>query len=295
MTKESKQKKPGNGKLVLILFIGLLVSALIFWNALPDVAALKHQNPAKTAFMTYRLEHSKEKKRNPQVQNWVPLSRISPYLVKAVIIAEDSKFWHHEGFDYEGIQLAIEKDFKAKKFRSGGSTITQQLAKNLYLSPEKSIFRKLKEAAITLRLEQSLSKKRILELYLNVVEWGDGIYGAEAASRFYFSKTSNDLTPEEAARLVAVLPNPHLYNPAGDQKYVVKRSEMIYALMVKRGVVVPGYQEMIETPVVGATGAPSSAPPEAPASPVPFPDGGSTAAPPLTSPAGTAISSGAGD
>src|ERR1700693_709944 len=292
MTKDLKAKSLGNGKWVLILFIVLPVSALIFWSALPDVAALKHQNPAKTAFMTYRLEHSKEKKRNPQVQTWVPLSRISPYLVKAVIIAEDSKCSHHEGFDYEGIQLAIEKDFKAKKLRAGGSTITQQLAKNLYLSPEKSVFRKLKEAAITLRLEQSLSKKRILELYLNVVEWGDGIYGAEAASRFYFSKTSNDLTPEEAARLVAVLPNPHLYNPAGDQKYVVKRSEMIYALMVKRGVVVPGYQEMVEPPVVGVPGAPGSAPVEAPRPPVPFPGGGSAVTPPLTSFPGTVILSG---
>jgi len=197
--------------------------------------------------MEYREKASKEKRKPYRVyQVWVPFSKISPYLVKAVLIAEDDKFWKHEGFDYEAIQKAIEKDLKAKKFKSGGSSITQQLARNLYLSPEKSMIRKISEAIITRRMEQTLSKKRILELYLNVVEWGDGIFGAEAASRHYYGKPSSELTPEEAARLAAVLPNPRKYNPLGDQRYVINRSNLIYSIMIQRGIIIPEYKEMTE-------------------------------------------------
>jgi len=205
--------------------------------------------------MEYREKASKEKRKPYRVyQVWVPFSKISPYLVKAVLIAEDDKFWKHEGFDYEAIQKAIEKDLKAKKFKSGGSTITQQLARNLYLSPEKSMTRKFFEAVNTWRMEQTLSKKRILELYLNVVEWGDGIFGAEAASQHYYGKPSSQLTPEEAARLAAVLPNPKKYNPIGEQRYVISRSNLIYSIMVERGIVIPEYKEV--------TGENDSSPPE---------------------------------
>ncbi len=195
--------------------------------------------------MEYREKASKEKRKPHRVyQVWTPFSKISPYLVKAVLIAEDDKFWKHEGFDYEAIQKAVEKDFKAKKFKFGGSTITQQLARNLYLSPEKSVMRKISEATITWRMEKVLSKKRILELYLNVVEWGDGIFGAEAASRHYYGKPSSELTPEEAARLASVLPNPRKYNPLGDQRYVINRSNLIYNVMIQRGIVIPEYKEV---------------------------------------------------
>ena len=195
--------------------------------------------------MEYREKAAREKRKPYRIyQSWVPFPKISPYLVKAVLIAEDDKFWKHEGFDYEAIQKAIEKDLKAKKFKSGGSTITQQLARNLYLSPEKSMIRKMSEAIITWRMEQTLSKKRILELYLNVVEWGDGIFGAEAASRHYYGKPSSELTPEEAARLAAVLPNPRKYNPVGDQRYVINRSNLIYSVMIQRGIVIPEYKEV---------------------------------------------------
>jgi monofunctional biosynthetic peptidoglycan transglycosylase len=155
---------------------------------------------------------------------------MSPYLVKAVLIAEDDKFWIHEGFDYEGIQKAIEKDIKTKKFKFGGSTISQQLARNLYLSPAKNPLRKMREAIITWRMERILSKRRILELYLNSVEWGEGIFGVEAASRHYYGKPSSELTALEATRLAVVLPNPRRYNAAGDQRYVVNRSSAIYNL-----------------------------------------------------------------
>ena len=226
--------------LSVVLFLCLLYSFLM-----PDISKLKKENPKKTALMKYRETVSKEKGKKYRVyQTWVPFPKISPYLVKAVLIAEDDKFWKHEGFDYEAIQKAVEKDLKAKKFKFGGSTITQQLARNLYLSPEKSVIRKISEAIITWRMEKILSKKRILEVYLNVVEWGEGIFGAEAASRHYYQKPSSELTPEEAARLASVLPNPRKYNPLGDQRYVINRSNLIYSIMIQRGIVIPEYKEV---------------------------------------------------
>jgi monofunctional biosynthetic peptidoglycan transglycosylase len=231
-----------------ILFFVILLTFLYFLF-MPDLSKLKKESPKKTAFMECRVKASKEKGKPYKIyQSWVPFSKISPYLVKAVLIAEDDKFWNHEGFDYEAIQKAIEKDLKAGKFKAGGSTITQQLARNLYLSPEKSVIRKISEALITWRMEKVLSKKRILELYLNLAEWGDGIFGVEVASRHYFGKSSSELTPEEAARLASVLPNPRKYNPVGNQRYVINRSNLIYSIMIQRGIVIPEYQEVTEGP-----------------------------------------------
>jgi monofunctional biosynthetic peptidoglycan transglycosylase len=235
-----------NAKFALgfVVIAGLL--SLLYLLAVPNVTKLKKENPKKTALMEYREMAPKEKRKTYRIyQSWVPFSKMSPYLIKAVLISEDDKFWKHEGFDYEAIQKAIEKDLKAKKFKFGGSTITQQLARNLYLSPEKSLIRKIYEAIITWRMEKVLSKKRILELYLNVAEWGEGIFGVEAASRHYFGKPSSELTPEEAARLASVLPNPRKYNPVGDQRYVINRSNLIYSIMIQRGMVIPEYKEVI--------------------------------------------------
>ncbi len=232
--------------LILSSFLLLLPVAYLFF--MPDLSRLKKENPKKTALMEYREKASRDKrKRFKTDQRWVSFSKISPYLVKAVLIAEDDKFWVHEGFDYEAIQKALEKDLRAKKFESGGSTITQQLARNLYLSPEKSLVRKISEAVITWRMESVLSKKRILELYLNVAEWGEGIFGAEAASRHYYGKSAFELTPEEAARLASVLPNPRKYNPAADQRYVTNRSALIYSIMIQRRIVIPEYKEVTES------------------------------------------------
>lgn len=204
--------------------------------------------------MEYREEEwAREGKKYRVQQTWVPYRAISPYLVKAVLIGEDDKFWQHEGFDYEAMQKAIEKDIKAKKFKLGGSTISQQLAKNLYLSPSKNPVRKLREAIITWRMERALGKKRLLEIYLNVAEWGDrGIFGVEAAARSYYGKSASALGPEEAARLAAVLPNPRKFNPLGTSRYVVNRSSLIYNIMVRRGIVVPGYDEMEVEPSGGS-------------------------------------------
>jgi monofunctional biosynthetic peptidoglycan transglycosylase len=232
-------------KWVVIVLLIAALPPLLYFLLMPDLSKLNKENPKKTALIEYREKASKEKGKPYKMnQQWVPLSKISSYLVKAVLIAEDDKFWKHEGFDYEAIQKAIEKDLKAKKYKVGASTITQQLVKNLYLSPEKSLIRKISEALITWRMEKVLPKKRILELYLNVAEWGEGIFGVEAASRYYYGKSSSELTPQEAARLASVLPNPRKYNPVGDQRYVINRSNLIYSIMIQRGIFIPEYKEI---------------------------------------------------
>jgi monofunctional biosynthetic peptidoglycan transglycosylase len=239
-------KKISRIRKFIIAALVVMIAFIAFHFVYPDVSSLKKESPKKTAFMEYReKEWIREGKKYKVQQIWVPYKAISPYLVKAVLIGEDDKFWQHEGFDYEAMQKAMEKDIKAKKFKLGGSTISQQLAKNLYLSPSKNPVRKLREAIITWRMERVISKKRILEIYLNVAEWGDrGIFGIESAARHYYGKSASALGPEEAARLAAVLPNPRKFNPLGSSRYVVNRSNLIYNIMVRRGIVVPEYEEV---------------------------------------------------
>ena len=170
-------------------------------------------NPGETRFMEIRLAELRQK--NPQAQlkqQWVPYERISPHLKRAIIAAEDAKFVDHEGFDWEGMQKAIEKNQKRGRTVAGGSTISQQLAKNLFLTPTKSYFRKVEEAIITLMLENLWSKRRIFEVYLNVIEWGNGVFGAEAAARHYYNTSAAQLGPEQAARLAGMVPNPRYYD-----------------------------------------------------------------------------------
>lgn len=170
-------------------------------------------NPGTTRFMEIRLAELREKKPDAQlVQQWVPYERISVHLKRAIIAAEDAKFVDHEGFDWEGIQKALEKNQKKHRFAAGGSTISQQLAKNLFLTPNKSYLRKAEEAIITLMLENLWSKQRIFEVYLNVIEWGNGIFGAEAAARHYYATGAAQLGPEQAARLAGMVPNPRYYD-----------------------------------------------------------------------------------
>ena len=170
-------------------------------------------NPGETRFMEIRLAELRQK--NPQAQlkqQWVPYERISPHLKRAIIAAEDAKFVDHEGFDWEGMQKAIEKNQKRGRTVAGGSTISQQLAKNLFLTPTKSYFRKVEEAIITLMLEGLWSKRRIFEVYLNVIEWGNGVFGAQAAARHYYNTSAAQLGPEQAARLAGMVPNPRYYD-----------------------------------------------------------------------------------
>jgi len=239
--------KPSLKRSVIIILVISALAIIAYLIFVPDVSRLKKENPKKTALMEYRQDEWKKRGKKYRItQIWVPLSSVSPYLIKAVLIGEDDKFWSHEGFDYEAIKKAVEKDIRAGKFKFGGSTISQQLVKNLYLSPSKSPLRKLREAIITWRMEKVLSKRRILTIYLNIAEWGEGIFGIEAAARHYYGKSASELNPEESARLVSVLPNPRKYNPLSDSRYVVHRSDLIYSIMVRRGIVVPEYDEVIE-------------------------------------------------
>jgi len=230
--------------LLLILLLPLFYGG--YYCFFPDVARLNKWNPLQTSFMEYRLRQWEQQGKKKKIQQvWVRLPQISPYIIKAVIIAEDDKFWSHEGFDFEAMQKALAKDIKKKKFRVGGSTISQQLVKNLYLLPEKSIIRKIKEAIITWRIERQLSKKRIIELYLNVAEWGDGLFGIEAAARHYYGKTALNLTASEAARLAVMLPNPLKYQRLETSRYLENRSAAIYRVMLKRGIVIPEYEALM--------------------------------------------------
>ena len=232
-------------KTVILLIIIALVAVACYYAFYPDVSRLKKENPKKTSFMEYREEEWRQQGKKIRIKKkWVLLSNISPYLIKAVLITEDDKFWSHQGFDFEAIQKALEKDIKKKKFKFGGSTISQQLAKNLYLTPSKNPVRKFKEAVLTWRIEQNLSKKRILELYLNVVEWGEGVFGIEAASLHYYGKPAFQLSPDEAAHLAVILPNPRKYRLDGSSGYVEKRAKIIYDIMVKRGIVEPEYEDV---------------------------------------------------
>jgi monofunctional glycosyltransferase len=232
-------------KKIFVLLLILILCGIGYYCLYPDVSRLRKENPKKTALMEIRETEWRSKGKKMAVQQrWVGLSRVSPYVVKAVLIAEDDKFWSHGGFDLDAMQKALEKDLKAKKLRFGGSTISQQLVKNLYLSPSKNPLRKIKEAIITWRMERTLTKKRILELYLNVAEWGEGIFGIESASQRYYGKPASSLGPGEAARLAAILPNPRRYRADGASRYVEKRTEIIYNIMVRRGIVIPEYEDV---------------------------------------------------
>ncbi len=217
-------------KAFLILGLCLPVGTILFlWLlTMPDVSTLRMTNPPVTALMDTRQAQAEAQGRSVRRQwVWMPLSRISPYLRQAVVAAEDASFFTHEGFDWEGIKEAATYNLEAGELKRGGSTITQQLAKNLYLSSERSLFRKAREALITRSLEQQLTKERILELYLNVAEWGQGVYGAEAAARHHFKKSARDLTPDEAAWLAAILPSPRRYDPIRKTTAMTRRHERI--------------------------------------------------------------------
>jgi monofunctional glycosyltransferase len=189
-------------------------------------------NPASTAFMDRQLSILQEK--NPKAQlkhKWVPYNRISNHLKRAIIAAEDANFTGHEGVDWEAMQKAYERNAKKGKVVAGGSTITQQLAKNLFLSGERSYLRKAQEVVITYMLEMLMDKERIFEIYLNVVEWGVGIFGAEAAAQHYYGVSAANLNSAQAARLAVMLPKPRFYDKNLSSGYLVRRSDLIMRRM----------------------------------------------------------------
>ncbi len=232
----------------------VLIGAVVVWLGyefftFPNISNLRTENPATTSMIEYRISEAEAEGKEPRKYLvWMPIEQISPHLQRAVLAGEDSHFFEHKGFDWDAIQKAwdeaqkeAEKEAKEEgdydpeawippmpSFKRGASTVTQQLAKNLYLSEERSFLRKGREAAITYFLEKKLSKKRILEIYLNVIEWGDGVYGAEAASRVYFKKSASALTPQEAAYLSAMIPSPlNIFNPKKNPKRVARRQRVI--------------------------------------------------------------------
>ncbi len=189
-------------------------------------------NPSSSAFMADRLEIIQEAKPDAELKyQWVDYSKISINLKRAVIASEDAKFVAHEGFDWEGIEKAYEKNLKKGKIVAGGSTISQQLAKNLFLSTKRTPWRKGEEALITVMLENVLSKRRILEIYLNVIEWGDGVFGAEAASHHYYKTSAAKLSSAQAAKLAAMIPNPRYYDAHKSTSYLSRRTATIQARM----------------------------------------------------------------
>lgn len=250
-----------------MLFL-ILAGAVLVWLAyelitFPSISRLRTENPTTTSMIEYRISEAKSEGKEPRkYMIWVPMEQISPNLQRAVLAGEDARFFEHDGFDWKAIEAAWDEAVKAgekeareeceeeakaagtsKKdckpsdddwippmpsFKRGASTVSQQLAKNLFLSEDRNFLRKGREAVYTYFLERQLSKKRILEIYLNVIEWGDGIYGAEAASRNYFNKSASGLTRDEAAYLAAMIPSPlNVFNPSKNKKRVVRRQKVI--------------------------------------------------------------------
>ncbi len=220
------------GRALALLVAVFLAAAALFWVTLPDVRPLAASFPKTTAFMERRKADLARRGEDAHLE-WtpVPLSAMAPALRHAVVVAEDARFWSHEGVDWGAVREAADRDWREKQIRHGASTITQQLAKNLYLSPARTPWRKLREWAIALRLERELPKKRILELYLNVIEFGRRTYGAEAAARRYFGKSAAGLSDLEAATLAAIIPSPRLYDPVRHPRRVELKARHILRRM----------------------------------------------------------------
>lgn len=247
-TQRKNRRLPRLRHLILLVFTGVLFGTLCYeFIMLARIARLRHHNPASTALIEARASEALVRGQTPRKrQIWMPLNRISPHLQRAVLAGEDANFFAHGGFDYNAIQKAWEHAQReaAKEgnksesgvewipslgdFKRGASTISQQLVKNLYLSSDRTLFRKGQEAILTIFLERLLNKHRILELYLNLIEWGDGVYGVEAAARMYFNKSAAALSPSEAAFLAAIIPNPRtVFNPRVNPRRVARRQNII--------------------------------------------------------------------
>jgi monofunctional biosynthetic peptidoglycan transglycosylase len=254
---------------VLAALAALGFGAVVYaYLTLPDVRPLATQNPSTTAFMELRAsEAAREGRTERRVQRWVRYSQISPAFKRAVLVAEDAAFWEHEGVDYEELRESIRVNWEQGRAVRGASTITQQLAKNLYLTPSRDPLRKLRELVIARRLEAALPKARIFEIYLNVIEWGDGIWGAEAAARTYFGIPASAVNAEQAALLAGAIINPRVHNPGRPTERLRRRQQIVLSRM---GEVTP------PPPVPLVAAAPPSAPvdealapPEIVASPIP--------------------------
>ena len=210
--------------LLLLLLYQLWIFAHIAWWV--------NHNPSTSAFMDQRLLMMQSKHPDAELRHqWVPYAKISNNLKRAMIASEDAKFVDHEGFDWAGIQKAYEKNMKKGKIVAGGSTISQQLAKNLFLSTKRTPWRKAEEVLITVMLEQMMTKQRIFEIYLNVIEWGNGVFGAEAAARYYYHVSAAQLSPPQAAKLASMVPNPRYYDLHREARGMLRKTEIILKRM----------------------------------------------------------------
>jgi monofunctional biosynthetic peptidoglycan transglycosylase len=226
-----KRNKVKSFLLVIALAAGIELLTIPWF----DVIALSKTNPTETALMRQRISEARTEGKTIRVsQNWIPLSRIPRHVIDAIVVAEDGTFFSHRGFDWFEVRESIRKNVEKGRAARGASTITQQVAKNLYLSTSKDPVRKAKEALITAVLESTLNKERILEIYINIIEWGRGVFGIEAASRMYFAKSANALTLDEATRLAAVIPSPLKHRPDANSPYVLRRKQIVLNRMVAR-------------------------------------------------------------
>ena len=239
-----------------VLTFVLATGALVLWCSVPKVKALATDNPASTAFIDLRRDEAAAAGKPFELRwQWRPIGKISRYLRAAVIYAEDYNFYRHDGVDWDALEDALEANLDKGSLSIGGSTITQQLAKNLFLSPSRSLLRKAREMLIAFELEDRLSKQRILEIYLNVVEWGDGVFGAEAASRYWFKHTAQTLSPAEAVRLAIALPNPLTRAPNVHKPELTKKAIRLVHLLRMQGLI-DEVQERTTLDQVGAPGEP---------------------------------------
>lgn len=219
--------------IIAVFFFGSIVIDLMHLPAIDDLAK---RNPQRTALMEQRIKEARARKKPYQInQSYISYNAISPYLKKAVLVAEDAAFFSHQGIDYDELKEAIKADWKKKRWARGGSTITMQLAKNLYLSTSKSLTRKISEVVLARRMDDQLSKVRIFELYLNYIEWGDGTFGCQAASLAYFDCSASELDPELAIRLASIIVNPRKYGPFTDTKRMSTRRKWIAHKMLQYG------------------------------------------------------------
>ncbi|ODS55698.1 MAG: monofunctional biosynthetic peptidoglycan transglycosylase [Acidobacteria bacterium SCN 69-37] len=263
------RRRSSRGALVFRIVIGSLAivyaCAAYSWLMLPDVRPLIADPPARTAFMDLRATEARAADRPiREERRWLAFNRIAPTLRRAVLVAEDDAFWDHDGVDYRELRASFEASLEDGTAMRGASTITQQLAKNLYLSPSRNPWRKVVELMLTRRLEAELSKTRILELYLNVVEWGDGLWGAEAAARAYFGQSASSLSASQAALMAGALINPRIYSPASPNRRLVARQRIILGRM-SRGVAAPAPPSLpASTDGPSDRSLPVGAPPRAP-------------------------------
>lgn len=264
-------------KVLLALAAAVLAyAAYVMWGlpARAEVRALARTNPTLTGVMRQREAQARRQKRKPRrVQRWVPLSRVSRHLINAVVVAEDPKFFGHEGFDWEAVRESLETDLRKRSFARGGSTLTQQTAKNVFFTTTKSVTRKLREFVVARWMEDDLSKRRILEIYLNVIEWGDGLYGCEAAAQRYYGKAAAALDESEAAGLAAMIPSPRRINPRVNPARHARAQKRILWLMARAGYVKRDIGALGAEPPprdVGEDGDPEPSEPDEP-SPSPSP------------------------